>query len=82
MTLLDRRGALHLDHLSGSINLARIPVQQALSAHARLSTIGGLVQQQAQALAFGDAFYMLGAVTLVLMPLVFLLRAPKRASHA
>ncbi|HET7815074.1 MAG TPA: DHA2 family efflux MFS transporter permease subunit [Candidatus Baltobacteraceae bacterium] len=84
VTLLDRRGALHQDALSASINLARPPVQHALAAHAQLGTLAGLVQQQALAMAFGDAFYMLGAVTLVLTPLVLLLRTPKqaRAGHA
>lgn len=80
VTLLDRRGAFHLDNLAGAINLSRPAVERALAAHAPLAQIAGAVQQQAAALAFGDAFYMLGAVTFILTPMVLLLRPPKRGS--
>jgi DHA2 family multidrug resistance protein len=77
VTLLDRRGALHLDELAGRITLQSPAVQQALQHHAPLALLAGLVQQQAATMAFADAFYVLGAVTLILTPLVFLLRAPR-----
>lgn len=80
VTLLDRRGALHLDQLAGTINLARPAVDRALAAHAPLSALAALVQQQAVTMAFGDAFYVLGVVTLVLSPLVLLLRPPRHAA--
>jgi DHA2 family multidrug resistance protein len=82
VTLLDRRGAFHLDVLAASINLGSPAVQRAMQAHAPLGTIAGIVAQQASAMAFADAFYFLGIVTLVLTPLVFLLRPPKAASAA
>lgn len=82
VTLLDRRGAFHQDQLAGAVNLASPAVQHALAAHAPLTAVAGLVQQQATALAFADAFYMLGAVTLLLTPLVLFLRPPKVAGQA
>lgn len=82
VTLLDRRSAFHQDHLAASINLARPAVAQALAAHAPLASIAGVVQQQAAAMAFADAFYMLGVVTLVLTPLVLLLRPAKSGAAA
>lgn len=77
VTLLDRRGALHLDALAGQLTLAKPAVQQALQHHAPIASIAGLVNAQAATMAFADAFYVLGAVTLVLTPLVFLLRSPR-----
>jgi DHA2 family multidrug resistance protein len=80
VTLLDRRGAFHQDHLAASVNLASPAVQHALQAHAPLSAVAGLVSQQASTMAFADAFFFLGVVTLVLLPLVLLLRPPKTAA--
>ena len=72
VTLLDRRGAFHQDHLAASINLASPAVQRALQAHAPLTAVAAQVSQQATTLAFADAFYFLGVVTLILTPLVLL----------
>ncbi len=80
VTLLDRRGAFHLDNLAGAITLSHPAVQRALAAHAPLTSVAGAVNQQATALAFADAFYVLGVVTFVLTPLVVLLRPPKAAA--
>ena len=82
VTLLDRRGAFHQDHLAASINLASPAVQHALQAHAPLSAVAGIVSQQAATMSFADAFFFLGVVTLVLSPLVLLLRPPKGAAAA
>ncbi len=84
VTLLDRRAAFHQDILAGNITLASPAVQRALAAHAPLTLLAGLVQQQAATMAFADAFFFLGAVTLVLTPLVLFLRsnAPAHASIA
>jgi DHA2 family multidrug resistance protein len=82
VTLLDRRGAFHQDRLAASVNLTSPAVQRALAAHAPLSNVAALVSQQASALAFGDAFYFLGVVTLVFLPLVLFLRPPKPVAHA
>jgi hypothetical protein len=57
-------------------------VQHALQAHAPLSAVAGIVSQQAATMSFADAFFFLGVVTLVLSPLVLLLRPPKGAAAA
>jgi DHA2 family multidrug resistance protein len=62
------------------VNLASPAVQRALQAHAPLSSVAGLVSQQASTMAFADAFYFLGVVTLIFLPLVLLLRPPKTAT--
>ncbi len=80
VTLLDRRGAFHLDNLAGTITLSHPAVQRAIEAHAALANVAGVVNQQATTLAFADAFYILGIVTFVLSPLVILLRPPKAAA--
>ncbi len=80
VTLLDRRGAFHQDILAARVTLANPAVQRALQEHAPLALIAGIVQQQAATMAFADAFFFLGAVTLVLTPLVFFLRAPRGTS--
>jgi DHA2 family multidrug resistance protein len=77
VTLLDRRGQFHLDVLAGSMNLTRVAVVHALQAHASLIQLGALLQQQAATMAFSDAFWALGLVTLLLTPLVLFLRAPR-----
>ncbi|MBV8489957.1 MAG: DHA2 family efflux MFS transporter permease subunit [Candidatus Eremiobacteraeota bacterium] len=82
VTILDRRGAFHRDALASGITLARPAAERALQHHAPLALISGLVNQQAATMAFADAFYMLGALTLLLTPLVFLLRSPRVATAA
>jgi MFS transporter, DHA2 family, multidrug resistance protein len=77
VTLLDRRGALHLDTLAGTVTLRNPAVAAAIQQHASLSALAGVVGQQASVMAFADAFYVLGVVTLILTPLVLLLRAPR-----
>jgi DHA2 family multidrug resistance protein len=82
VTLLDRRGAFHSDELAANVTLAEPAVRHALAAHASLPALSGLVSQQAATMAFADAFYFLAAVTFVLTPLVFLLRAPAQVPSA
>jgi len=77
VTLLDRRDAVHLDALAGTIVATRPAVKHAVAAHA-LPNVAAIVAQQASTMAFGDAFFVLGVVTIALTPLVFLLR-PVRA---
>ena len=81
VTLLDRRGAFHRDVLRGNITLSRPIAQHVTAVHNALPQVAGLVAQQAATLSFADAFLFLGAITLVLTPLVFLLRPPKGGSH-
>jgi DHA2 family multidrug resistance protein len=77
VTLLARRTAFHLDRLAGTVTLAHPAVQQALQAHTPVASLAQLVGQQATAMAFADAFTFLGVITLVLTPLVLLLRSPR-----
>ena len=77
VTMLDRRGAFHRETLAGTVTLRNPAAASALAHHAPLASIAGLVTQQAATMAFADAFYALGAITLLLMPLVFLLRSPR-----
>ncbi len=79
VTMLDRRGALHFDTLTATITSRSLAAVQFLQHNASLAQLQELVRQQALTMAFADAFYFLGAVTLVLAPLSFLLRAPRRA---
>jgi DHA2 family multidrug resistance protein len=80
VTLLDRRGAEHFDTLTGSITRHSIAAIQFLQHHASPIVLAQLIGQQATAMAFADAFYFLGAVTLLLTPLALLLRMPKKAA--
>ena len=82
VTLLDRRAAFHLDTLAGSVTLGSVAVQHAQQAHAPLGGVFRIVVQQASTMAFADAFFFLGAITLVLTPLVLLLRTQRGAPIA
>lgn len=77
VTLLDRRGAFHLDALAATVTRAQPAAAYALQQHAPLTAIAGLVNQQAATMAFADAFYVLGVLTFVLTPTVFFLRSPR-----
>jgi hypothetical protein len=80
VTLLDRRSALHQSNLAGEITLRNTQLHAALANHASLAKIATIVVQQAQTMAFADAFIFLAAITLLLTPMVLLLRTPKRAT--
>src|SRR5579864_1736383 len=77
VTILDRRTALHLDTLAGNVTLQNPAVNQALQHHASLNVLASVVGQQAATMGFADAFYVMGIVTLLLTPLVLLLRSPR-----
>jgi DHA2 family multidrug resistance protein len=82
VTLLDRRGAFHRDVLSSNVTLSHPVVERVVGLHNALPQVAGLIAQQAATLSFADAFMFLGAITLILTPLVFLLRVPKAPAHA
>ena len=77
VTLLDRRGALHQSNLAGEMTLRNHALTTALQQHVPVASLGRLVVQQATTMAFADAFLFLAAVTFVVAPLVFFLRAPR-----
>jgi len=76
VTLLDRRGAQHLDALAGEVTRNSVAAMQFL-AHAPVALLARIVGQQAATMAFADAFFFLGVVTLILTPLSLLLRPGK-----
>ncbi|MDQ2872793.1 MAG: DHA2 family efflux MFS transporter permease subunit [Candidatus Eremiobacteraeota bacterium] len=78
VTLLDRRGAEHLSRLAGDINARNQSVGIFLAHHRSLGELFGIVSRQAATMSFADAFTFMAAVTLLLTPLVLLLKAPKR----
>lgn len=85
VTLLARREAFHQTALAGQATLHE-PALATLSAAPTAPLLGrlyGLIVQQATTLAFADASWLLAVVTIVLAPLVLLLRrrpsAPKIA---
>jgi len=93
-TMLDRRGQFHRDRLAAYLNPANPNVQkmldgtsatlQAHGASASAATqqayamLQGNLQHQSDMLAYIDNFWMLGVATLFLVPLVLLVRKPKR----
>lgn len=91
-TVLDRRMVFHRDVLTSHLpasdphviervaQLTQLYVSKGASepvAHARaLATLDGVVQQQASVLSFNDTFYIVAALVLAFLPLVFLLGKP------
>jgi DHA2 family multidrug resistance protein len=82
VTLLARRTAFHQTILSASVTARRLG-SLAFSPEptgAMLARVARLVVQQATTLAFADAFWVLATVTLLLAPLVLLLRRAGRVA--
>jgi DHA2 family multidrug resistance protein len=78
VTLLDRRSALHQSNIAGALTMQNHALHTALDHHASLAQISRIVAQQAQTMAFADAFWFLAGITLLLTPMVLLLRTPQR----
>ncbi len=77
VTFLDRRAAFHLNTLAGSITRAHPVVREALQRFG-VGNLYGAVMREAQILAFVDSALIVGALALLLIPLVGLL---KRQPH-
>ncbi len=82
VTILDRRNAFHNDVLAGHVSLANPAVAAVMQAHGSMVRVAAIVEAQAAAMSFADAFFVLGVVTLALTPLVLLLRTSKSATPA
>lgn len=82
VTLLDRREALHQDALAATITLRNSGVHHIVEQHQSLAIAARAVVQQATTMSFADAFYVLGAITALLAPLVFLLRTRRQQTSA
>ena len=76
ITLIDRRAAVHYSALASDAVLSRTPVAAFLQ-HASVGGLYGTIVTQAQTLSFADAFYVMAAITAVLLPLVYFLRSGK-----
>jgi DHA2 family multidrug resistance protein len=77
VTIIDRRAALHLDTLAGSVTLGRVAVSAQPSTTWLIETFN-VVSRQAQTMAFADTAFAVGLMALVLIWLVPLLkRQPK-----
>ncbi len=84
ITLLARREAFHQTVLASSANAAnpalQILAERTHSLSAALTNMYFLIQQQATTMAYADCQWALGALTFVLLPLVFVL--PRRRKGA
>jgi DHA2 family multidrug resistance protein len=76
VTLLARRSAFHQEVLAGNANLANGAVQQTIGLPHALAQLYQQIVLQATTLAYADAQLALGVLTLVLMPLIFVM--PRR----
>jgi DHA2 family multidrug resistance protein len=84
ITLLARRSAFHQSVLAQSATpdngALQILVQQTHSASSALGAVYGQILTQATVMAYADAQWALGALTFVLVPLVFVM--PRRRKGA
>ena len=76
VTLLDRRSAAHLSDLAGNANLTNPAVAEWIAHKLPIGQLFGIINQQATTMAFADASMFLALLSLVLAPLVLLLRKP------
>jgi hypothetical protein len=77
VTLLDRRAQFHADVLAGQMTLASPAIRAALERFSP-AQLAELVSAQAQAVAFADVAYVVSALAVILIPLVFLMRRQPR----
>jgi DHA2 family multidrug resistance protein len=88
VTILARQNAAYHNQLGAEVALGRGPVALYVATHggeqsaaARIA-LDGLVSQQAAVLSYADTARFVGGVSLVLAPLAFILKRPKRMSPA
>ncbi len=77
--VLDQRWSFHSVVLGAAIDPANGTVQQYLRTNG-VGGIAALVNGQAAILAYADATFVVAIVAALFMPLVFLMRKPKRAA--
>ncbi|HZX67824.1 MAG TPA: DHA2 family efflux MFS transporter permease subunit [Candidatus Elarobacter sp.] len=84
ITLLARRNAFHQSVLADAANPGNIALQNLIQAtHSTGAAVGNLYQQiliQSTVMAYADCQWALGALTFILLPLVFVL--PRRKKDA
>ncbi len=74
--IVDRRTAAHYSDLSGNLTLASVAVARFLQSGNR-QTLGALLTQQSQVLAYADTALYTAILVLFVAPLAFILRPPK-----
>lgn len=72
VAFVDRREQFHQTMLAAETTLARLPVVQFLQ-HGSITQLTAIVQAQAQALSYADAFFVTGVLALLATPSVLLL---------
>ena len=88
VTMLVRSNAAHQANIAGSVTLAQPPVAQFMQREGgphslnALNELYRIVTQQSLVLAYADVARATALVSIVLCPLVFLLRRPKRPAAA
>ncbi len=96
-TMLDRRSQYHLDRLSGHLAAGNLAMQNTLQGAARnfqahgfsvadamhkaYGLLYGNVIRQATMLAYVDNFWLLGVAILVMIPLPFLMKRPRKGGE-
>lgn len=81
VTFLAHREAFHQAVLAGNVNLANAAVR-SFAAHGQLATLYQTIVQQANTMAYADASFILGVLTLCCTPLVFVMQRARRKSAA
>jgi len=97
-TIVARKSQTHINVLGTHVNLYNLKTRQMLdamqhffmsrgadavtAAQQAYTALFGMVQQQASMLAFIDAFWILGAVFLAMLPLLLLMRRPRHQGGA
>ncbi len=94
-TMLDRRAQFHQTHLSSRLSASNPNMRNALlgtasrlgggntaaGMHKAYATIEGMVFRQAGMLAYIDCFWLLAIAILAMVPVVFLMRKPRRGTE-
>jgi DHA2 family multidrug resistance protein len=71
--VIDRRAEFHSTVLSSAVNLTAPPVAQFLQSHS-LAQLSALVQGQSLVLSYSDASLVVGASSLICIPLILFMR--------
>ena len=79
--VIDRRMTFHSEVLIGAQTVANPSTAQFLAHGGTLTELTKLVNTQALVLSYADVNYALMGIALLCIPLVFLMRKPKAASH-
>jgi MFS transporter, DHA2 family, multidrug resistance protein len=77
VAIVDRREQFHQTVLAAQASLNRLPVVNFLHDGHSLKELAGIVESQAAALAYADAFLITGALAILVAPLVLLLKRRK-----